>query len=237
VNEIESHGDSGQADQDMEAGLDLAAIERCAALPTLNTPLVRAAIAHAKVDSEPWLFNHVMRSWIFATHVARERRLDCDLEVLAVGSVLHDLGLTERHKALDRFEVDGANAACRLVDQIAPPMDQRRRQLIWDCIALHSTGSIARHKEVEVALVNAGISMDYGGAGLDGLTAQTLASILDAFPRLGMKNKFCNCLCALASSKPRSTFGTWVADFGTRFVPGYAAPSSVDSLFESSFRE
>jgi hypothetical protein len=31
-----------------------------------DTPLVARAIAYAKASSEPWLFNHVMRSWLFA---------------------------------------------------------------------------------------------------------------------------------------------------------------------------
>jgi hypothetical protein len=32
-------------------------------------------------------------------------------ELLAVATILHDLGLTDRYTAESRFEVDGANAA------------------------------------------------------------------------------------------------------------------------------
>jgi hypothetical protein len=212
-------------------------IARCSALQFPDTPLVKAAIGRAREVSEPWLFNHVMRSWLFATHVALNRDMACDAEVLAVGSILHDLGLTKQHKALNRFEVDGANAAVELVKIYAPDMDVRRRQLIWDCVALHSTGSIARHKEPEVALVNAGIGVDYAGVGLDHLSEDALAVILEMFPRLAMKDRFCSCLCALASEKPASTHGTWVADFGVRFVEGYGAPSSVDALLSAPYDE
>jgi hypothetical protein len=31
-----------------------------------DTPLVRRAIDYAHASSEPYLFNHVMRSWLFA---------------------------------------------------------------------------------------------------------------------------------------------------------------------------
>jgi hypothetical protein len=202
-----------------------------------DTALVRAAVVHAQAVSEPWLFHHVMRSWLFATHVAHDRGQSHDAEVVAIGAILHDIGLTPGHGSDDRFEVGGANAAWRLIDRFAPSLDSRRRQLVWDSIALHSTGSIARHKEPEVALVNAGIGMDYGGAGLDRIAPADLDVILAAFPRLGMKERFCSCLCELASEKPASTYGTWVADFGLRFVDGYAPPSSVDSLFASSFLE
>lgn len=235
VNEERGSGNAQQEWADVE--IDLDCLERLAPFAIPATPLVKTAIGHAKAESEPWLYNHVIRSWLFAMHVARHRSLTCDIEVLAVGSVLHDLGLTERDSALERFEVDGANAARRLIEQVAPEMDSRRRQLVWDCIALHSTGSIARHKEVEVTLVNAGIALDYSGAGLDHLSAEAHAAILEAFPRLNMKDRFCSCLCALAAKKPASTYGTWVADFGHRFVEGYAPPSSVDTLFNSPWSE
>jgi hypothetical protein len=218
-----------------EAAIDFAAISKCSALPIPDTPVLKAAIICAKGASDSWLFNHVMRSWLFATHISRVRDVACDAEVLAVGSVLHDLGLTDRHRANDRFEVDGANAAVRLIEAAAPEMERRRRQLVWDCIALHSTASIARHKEAEVALVNAGIGLDYAGAGLEHISAGARAAILKAFPRIGMKDRFCQCLSALAREKPASTYGTWVADFGQRFVEGYNPPSSVDVLFAAPF--
>lgn len=218
-----------------EREFDFAALSLLAAGPVPDTPVVREAIRAARSSSEAWLFNHVMRSWLFATHIASGRDVAYDLEVLLIGAVLHDLGLTPRYAADNRFEVNGANAARRLVDDFAPDMEPGRRQLVWDCIALHSTGSIARHKEAEVALVNAGVAMDYAGAGLELLPSESIIAILKAFPRRKMKDCFCACLCELAAGKPASTYGTWVADFGIKFVDGYAAPSAVDAFFAAPF--
>ena len=35
-----------------------------------DTPLISRAIDYAREHSEPYLFNHVMRSWLFATTLA-----------------------------------------------------------------------------------------------------------------------------------------------------------------------
>jgi hypothetical protein len=43
--------------------------------------------------------------------------------------------------------------------------DERRLQLAWDAIALHSTASIALHKEPEVMICCAGIIADFRWTG------------------------------------------------------------------------
>ena len=41
------------------------AVGRKLDLPLLDSPAVRDAYAHAEAESQPWLFNHVMRSWLY----------------------------------------------------------------------------------------------------------------------------------------------------------------------------
>ena len=38
-------------------------------------PLVKAAYEHAEEISDPWLFNHVVRSWLFAAALAHVQQL------------------------------------------------------------------------------------------------------------------------------------------------------------------
>jgi hypothetical protein len=76
-----------------------------------DTTLVRDAIDLSRSLLEPFLFNHVMRSWLFGILLSEGAELAPDPELLAVAAVLHDLGLTGRYTAENRFEVDGANAA------------------------------------------------------------------------------------------------------------------------------
>jgi HD superfamily phosphodiesterase len=76
-----------------------------------DSPLVSRAIEYARENSDPYLFNHVMRSWLFAVTLARRNRTAHDEEVLAVATILHDLGLAAAFNGPLRFVVAGANAA------------------------------------------------------------------------------------------------------------------------------
>jgi hypothetical protein len=49
-----------------------------------------------------------MRSWLFGVLLSESAERTPDAELLAVATILHDLGLTDRYTAENRFEVDGA---------------------------------------------------------------------------------------------------------------------------------
>jgi len=40
-----------------------------------DSPAVRDAYAQAEAESQPWLFNHVMRSWLYSAKLAQRRAL------------------------------------------------------------------------------------------------------------------------------------------------------------------
>jgi hypothetical protein len=200
-----------------------------------DTSLISAAIEYAREHSEPYLFNHAMRSWLFATTLAQLNQTAHDGEVLAVTTVLHDLGLAEDFKGPLRFEVEGANAARAFARQEG--LDDRRAQLIWDGIALNSTPSIALYKEVEIALATTGIGLDWGGWGYEALTEAQVTAIVEAFPRLEMKQEFTRAVCRIVETRPATTYDNFARDFGERFVPSYKPASTVDYLLNSPFKE
>ncbi|WP_323688770.1 MULTISPECIES: hypothetical protein [unclassified Rhizobium] len=76
-----------------------------------DTPLVDRAIEYARKTCEPYLFNHVMRSWLFAAKIAEIQNVAHDAEVLAVGALLHDITLNDRFAGPRRFEVEAADLA------------------------------------------------------------------------------------------------------------------------------
>src|SRR6476660_4517529 len=126
-----------------------------------NTPIITDALGYAQRLSEPYLFNHAVRSWLFAICIARAKNIDYDPEVVAIGTILHDIGLTDSVTGPKRFEVNGADAARAFVAERG--LSDRRAQLIWDLVALNSTASIALYKEPEVAVGTMGIGLDWGG--------------------------------------------------------------------------
>jgi hypothetical protein len=192
-------------------------------------------MAYARQYTEPFLFNHVMRSWLFAAALAEVDRVPHDAEVLAIGTLLHDLGLSYTFNGPLRFEVEGANAARDFANGIG--IEGRRAQLIWDSVALNSTPSLALYKEPEVALCSAGTVLDWSGQGAEKLTDDQVGSILAAYPRLQMKRQFTHAVCGIVKSRPNSTYDNFARDFGERFVPGYQAPSTVDYLLNAPFSE
>src|SRR3984885_10426964 len=206
-----------------------------AGIKVTDTHLVRDAMDLARSSSELYLFNHVMRSWLFSVLLSEDVKPSPDPELLAVSTVLHDLGLTDRYMAEERFEVDGANAARAFLK--GRGLATLQLQLVWDAIALHTTRSIALHKEPEVVMTHSGITADVLGAGLDKIPQAKQGAILAEFPRLAFKNGLKECLCNIARRKPESTFDNIVRDFGVRYVEGYTPPNFADVVANSPFSE
>ena len=208
---------------------------RIAGVSVADNPLITSVIEYAQRISEPYLFNHAMRSWLFAETIGRIKGIDYDHEVVAIGTILHDIGLTVSVSGPNRFEVNGADAALSFIK--GERLSDRRAQLIWDLIALNSTPSLALHKEPEVAVGTMGIAVDYGGFGLDALAADDVQRILNAFPRLKMKHRFAETCGRLVTEKPETSHDNFLRDFGERYVPGYKAVSTVDILMNAPFDE
>ena len=203
-------------------------------ITVIDTRLITRAMNYARAHSEPFLFNHAVRSWLFAVRLAQLQGVPHDAEVVAVGTLLHDLGLTNSFTGPKRFEIEGADAARAFAREQG--LDDRRVQLVWDSVALNSTPSIGLHKEVEVALCTAGIGVEFGFQ-YDRIPPHEMKSILAAFPRLDMKRRFTDSVCRIVTTKPETTYDNFAADFGERFVPGYKRPSTADFLMNAPFEE
>ena len=204
-------------------------------ITVVDTPLIKRALDLARSHSGPFLFNHAVRSWLFAVRLGQLQGISYDPEVVAIGALLHDLGLTTGFTGPRRFEIEGADAA--RVFARGEGLDDRRVQLIWDTVALNSTPSIAVYKETEVALCTAGIALDFGGLQFDRIPPDEMRAVLAAYPRADMKHRFTDSVCSIIRTKPQTTYDNFARDFGERFVPDYKAPSSVEFLMNAPFEE
>ena len=136
-------------------------------LPFPRTDLAVNAMRFTRSITEPAIFNHSMRSYLYGRFLGEARGLqpgrDYDDELLFLGCVLHDAGLSDRGNGDQRFDIDGADlAATWLTEQGLAP---EKVEVVWDAIALHLCFEVAVRKRPEIALVTAGAGYDLGPDG------------------------------------------------------------------------
>ncbi|MFC6086769.1 HD domain-containing protein [Sphaerisporangium aureirubrum] len=199
------------------------------ALAAEATELVREA-------ASPLLFDHSRRVFLFGTLQGRRRGLEPDPELLYVGAMFHDLGLTEAYRRTDqRFEMDGADEARRfLAAHGLPEADVRT---VWLAIALHTTPEIPYRLEPEVALVTAGVETDVLGIGYQDLDPADVAAVTAAHPRPGFKERILGAFTEGFKDRPDTTFGTVNSDVLEHFVPGFRHIDFVDVIRASAWPE
>lgn len=190
--------------------------------------MLDSALEYTKEHTSPSIVNHCLRAAAFALLLAPRleilKNAEPDLELVVYSCIMHDLGLAttkELRSTNKRFEVDGANLARQfLLESDSKKWDKRRLQLSWDAIALHTTASIAHHKEAEVALVQFGISADFVGPNLPPkgiISLDEYEEIVTTFPRIGFKDNIAEILCGLCRDKPQTTFDNIAGEYGRNF--------------------
>jgi HD superfamily phosphodiesterase len=183
------------------------------------------------------LFHHSTRVYLFGALAGVRKQLKFDAELLYVGAMFHDMGLTKQYRsATERFEVDGANAARDFLRRHA--IAEASVEIVWDAIALHTTPGIPQHKKPEVALVTAGVEMDVLGIGYDEFTAVQREQVVAAHPRgknfkVGIIRSFHDGF----QHKPETTFGTVNDDVLATFDPNFKRMDFCSIIRNSSWAE
>ncbi|MGN6399648.1 MAG: HD domain-containing protein [Flavisolibacter sp.] len=183
-----------------------------------------------------FLYNHSLRTFVFASLGAEQKKLRHDTELLYVSSVFHDLGLTPHYSSPDkRFEVDGANAAREFLK--GHGLSPQALQLVWDAVALHTTVGIAPYKEAEVALLNYGVSLDVVGNGYEDLSEEHRTEIIMQFPRTGFKKKIIPTFFEGFKHKTGTTYGNINADICAYMIPNFERKDFCHSILHAPWKE
>lgn len=170
-------------------------------LPT--TALCSVADEVAKTTEPEFLYNHSVRSYLFARVVAKSSCLaagqDYDDELLFLSCILHDIGLVPAHDRGNRFEVDGADSAVELLR--ANGLDEAGADTVWQAIALHTSPAIAERRKAEVFLTRKGIAVDFGDNAT--LVEKEFAdTIHGSYPRLHMARCLTDTIVEQAIERP-----------------------------------
>jgi HD superfamily phosphodiesterase len=201
-----------------------------------DTALVREATELVREAAPPLLFHHSRRVFLWGSLRGREQRLGFDPELLYVGAMFHDLGLTKRVRRTDqRFEIDGADEARRFLRAhgiTGEPADR-----VWTGIALHTTPEIPLHMAPEIALVTRGVELDVLGIGYHAVSDEQRAAVVAAHPRPDFKDRILAAFTEGIKDRPATTFGNIKADVLAHYVPGFQRTDFVELIKDSAWPE
>ncbi|MEU0507498.1 HD domain-containing protein [Nocardia sp. NPDC005998] len=210
--------------------------EHIAGVAIPDRRLVTEATELVRSSAPPLLFHHSRRVYLFGMLQGQRRGLQPDPELLYVGAMFHDLGLTDTYRSTtQRFEVDGADEARRFLT--AHGIDDDAAQRVWTAIALHTTPGIPEHMAPEIALVTAGVETDVLGIGYHDLDPGDIQAVTAAHPRPDFKKQILAAFTNGFGDRPETTFGTVNADVLAHFQPGFTRPDFVDVIEASPWPE
>ncbi|MFE7422954.1 HD domain-containing protein [Rhodococcus sp. NPDC057529] len=199
-----------------------------------ETPAAAEATRLIRETTNPLIFHHSRRVFLFSTLRARELGLRPDPELLYLSALFHDTGLLRPFSDVEqRFELDGADHARRFL--LERGFSGAAAEVVWTAIALHTTPGIPGRMGDEVAATNFGVLTDVVGSGLDQLDPGQVEEITAVHPRGDFKIDFLRAFVDGLSYRPDTTYGTVNADVLEHFVPGFRRVSMVERIMESAW--
>src|ERR1700745_1813819 len=201
-----------------------------------DTELVREITEFIRDVEDDLLFDHSRRVFLFGALQGRRRGLNPDLELLYVGAMFHDIGLTQQYRdSMLRFEIDGANAAEKFLRDRG--YDDATVRKVWLSIALHTTPEVPEFLDPEIALVTAGVETDVLGIGRNDLSAEAIEAVTAAHPRPDFKNRILRAFNNGMKHRPDSTFGTMNDDVLQHFDDSFVRDNFVQIILNNSWPE
>ncbi|MFP8886250.1 HD domain-containing protein [Streptomyces mangrovi] len=210
--------------------------ETIAGVRVPDSAMAREATELVREAASPLLFDHSRRVFLWGSLRGREQGLRFDPELLYVGAMFHDLGLTERFRRTDqRFEIDGADEARRFLHAHGVTGEEADR--VWTAIALHTTPEIPLHMAPEIALVTRGVELDVLGIGYRAVSEEERAAVVEAHPRPDFKDRILAAFTEGIRDRPETTFGNVKADVLAHYVPGFVRGDFVEVIKDSPWPE
>ncbi|KAI1826830.1 hypothetical protein F4861DRAFT_17077 [Xylaria intraflava] len=204
-----------------------------AGVEVVDTDLVRSARSLIEVfqDKQPYLVKHLYRTWLFgaaAINANATLKASIDLELHAVGTLLHDLGWDMRPNSPwvskeQRFEVDSGIGAVNFVKSqpcTSKTWDAARLERMYDGISLQTEHSIASFKNIQSQWIVNSVAFEFPGKS-PLIPDKDYYNILAAYPNHYLFRGTNATFTFFAEVKPDGTYNNFIQAFGTHYVPGY----------------
>ena len=133
--------------------------------------------------------NHCLRSYAFGVLLAARDGAQLDRELMWLGAMLHDLGLTRVHAAPAQtcFAYHGARTAQRLLGEQGAPAD--RTLAVAEAICQHVNITPVDNAPSEVRYLADATALDTAGMRHRELAPETIAGVVERHPRLELKSQ------------------------------------------------
>jgi hypothetical protein len=202
-----------------------------------DSVMAHAATQLVRDTEDDLLYNHSRRVFFWGALTGERRGLKYDPELLYIGAMFHDMGLTKGHSSADlRFEVDGANAARDFLKSYGVP--ERDVEDVWIAIALHTTPGVPEHMRPTIALVTAGVEMDVLGIAYDEFSHEHRDQVCACHPReANFKENIIDHFANGIIKKPLTTFGNVKADVLALRDPTYRRMNFCSIILNSKWPE
>jgi hypothetical protein len=196
-----------------------------------DSPVATASRRLARDVSPDFIYNHVVRSYLFARElsVIDGAPDHGDDELLFLACILHDLGATEYANTDQRFEVDGADAAARFL--AGHGVDAVRIDTAWTAIALHTSVGLAHRFGSIAALAQIGIGTDIIGIHRQQLPDGFADRVHAAWPRHDLGYALAAIVAEQAQRNPvKAPPMTFPAHFHQLMYPGQSSGTWFDAV-------
>ena len=150
--------------------------------------LAFAASSAAQALQPPWLLNHGLRSYAWATLLALDDGVAVDRNLLFAACLLHGMGLSSDALPGDTCFTMRSSRLARAVLQRAGANESQQR-CVAEAITLHANLEVSAAQGAEAHLLHAGAALDVIGARSQEIPAWLRLAVLHRYPRLGLQGR------------------------------------------------
>jgi hypothetical protein len=185
-----------------------------------NSTLVDQALANVVAVLHPEILNHSIRTFLLGQEAARrDGVMDLDIESLCLAALFHDAGTADVYDGPGRFEVEGADAAARFLQQSgwsAAAIDP-----IWEAIALHTTPGIPERRGPIAHYLRRGVEIEFGPTEQRARFNDSITDAETLHPRGRIEETLQTLVIEQALRQPsKAAAPSWAADLLRHHQPG-----------------
>lgn len=159
-------------------------------IPLPDSASVKIALQEIESCASPSVLQHSFRTYFWGAGLGQAEGLKFDAEFLLVSSLLHDLGMTTKHRNTNCscFAADSALAAADVMQRANWEAD--KRESLSEAICLHMNGHVGLSQGAEAHLLQQAAAYDIVGTRYYDLHKSYRETVLKKHPRNNINKDF-----------------------------------------------